>query len=279
MSKHKLVFGFGSGLIYSLGNQGKWRDILPKYLEQFDNDILVSAKDMPISCLKYIAQFIDTKNRLYIDSGGFTLYKDEKKMGKDNPLFHKNCEKMKNKLLKVLSDVCPKECFELDNEYFRKSDDLLSPDNYLRKEIKEIVGYYPTPVFKMHQGFEYWKKLCESDIYDRLSIGGFAQTKEWHKYKDELKNMMEYARAHNKKVHLLGCQNIETFKLVQPDTVDYSIFQYALNINEAKRENPEWNNLKNVPYHKISKHIALWALARAKTRTYFYDSYQISNEE
>lgn len=89
--------------------------------------------------------------------------------------------------------------------------------------------------------------------------------------------MMEYARANNKKVHLLGCQNIETFKIVQPETIDYNIFQLSINVVEARKEHPEFN--KNTPYYVLSPHAALWALARAKVRTYFYDSYMISSEE
>ena len=154
---------------------------------------------------------------------------------------------------------------------------MLSPQNYLRQEIKDIVGYYPTPVFKMHQGLEYWKKLCECDMYPRLSIGGLAQTREWHKFQDELKIMMEYARANNKKVHLLGCQNIETFKIVQPDTVDYNIFQLNINVDEARKEHPEFD--ANTPYYVLAPHAALWALARAKVRTYFYDSYRIDKDK
>lgn len=276
-NKHRLVFGIGSGFIYGLGTKGKWKEILPKYIAQFDNDLLISAKDIPYTVMDFLNQNIDCSKRLYMDSGGFTLYREEKKLGKDNPKFIKNCEKMKSKFLKSLSVVKPKECFELDNEYFRADEDLLSPKNYLREEVKQIVGYYPTPVFKMHQGLEYWKKLCESEIYPRLSIGGLAQTKEWHKYRDELKILMDYARAYDKKVHLLGCQNIETFKLVQPSTVDYNIFQLAINLQEARNEHPEWND--ETPFTAIAQQATLWALARAKVRTYFYDSYRIDNDE
>lgn len=277
MATHRLVFGLGAGIVYSLGKANGWREILPKFLAQFDNDILISAKDMPLTIVRTLNDIINAEERLYIDSGGFTLFKEEKKFGKESEVFKKKCESMKRKYLKMLSVIKPKECFELDNEYFRKCEDMLSPQNYLRQEIKDIVGYYPTPVFKMHQGLEYWKKLCECDMYPRLSIGGLAQTREWNKFRNELKTMMEYARANNKKVHLLGCQNIETFKIVQPETIDYNIFQLSINVVEVRKEHPEFN--KNTPYYVLSPHAALWALARAKVRTYFYDSYMISSEE
>lgn len=180
---------------------------------------------------------------------------------------------MRRKFLALLQVVRPCEMFELDNEYFRKDEDLLSPKNYLRDEIKEITGRYPTPVFKMHQGFEYWKRLCESDLYDKLAIGGLAMTRDWHLYRDEFRKMMNYARQCGKKVHLLGCQNVETFKQVKPDTVDYSIFQYAINLEHAKKEHPE---LKT--YEELKIHAVLYAFSRAKSRSFLYDN-NIEGEE
>ena len=167
--------------------------------------------------------------------------------------------------------------FELDNEYFRKDDDLLSPKNYCREEIKALTGFYPTPVFKMHQGFEYWKRLCESDLYDKISIGGLAQTREWNLYRDEFRKMMNYARDCGKKVHLLGCQNVESFKTVKPDTVDYSIFQYAINLAHARQEHPELDT-----YEDLKIHAVLYAFARAKSRSFLYDNYiagELENED
>lgn len=275
--KHRLVMGLGSGWIYGMGKGGKWKELLPKHIEQFDNDFLISVKDISYSCMEFLKTICDPSDRMYVDSGGFSLYKDEKKYGKDNPIFQKNCVAMRRKYLKSLELLKPKVTFELDNEFFRYDDDIMSPKNYCREEVKAILGHYPVPVFKMHQGFQYWQQLCESDEYDILSIGGLAQTREWHVYRDEIKIMMDYARAHNKKVHLLGCQNIETFKMVQPDTVDYNIFQLCINLREAHEEHPEIGPEHG--FNAISRHAILWALARAKVRTFFYDSYQVSNEE
>lgn len=276
-NKHRLVMGIGSGFIYGMGTEGRWKEVFPKHVAQVDNDFLISVKDISYVCMEFLKTVFDPSDRLYVDSGGFSLYKDEKKLGKDNPEFIKRCKAMKNKYLKALRILKPKVTFELDNEFFRHDDDIMSPKNYCREEVKEILGYYPVPVFKLHQGFEYWKKLCESADYDTLAIGGLAQTREWHTARDEIKLMMDYARAHNKRVHLLGCQNIETFKMVQPDTVDYNIFQLCINLNEAHEEHPEIG--PDRPFGDIARHAILWALARAKVRTYFYDSYQISDEE
>ena len=41
MAKHRLVFGLGAGIVYSLGKSNGWREILPKFLAQLDNDILI----------------------------------------------------------------------------------------------------------------------------------------------------------------------------------------------------------------------------------------------
>lgn len=269
---HKLVLGFGGGLIYGMGRHNKWKQFLPKYVDHFKNDILISCIDIPGTCAEFLGEIMDSTQRLYMDSGGYSLYRTEQKYGVGDRL-KKDCERIHRKFLRLLSILKPKECFELDNEIFRFEDDMLSTKNYLREEVKSIVGYYPTPVFKMHQGFAYWKQLCECDEYPRLAIGGLAQTRKWGTVGDEIKILVDYARYCKKKVHLLGCQNIETFKKAQPDTVDFSIYQLAINLAEARKEHPEWP--EDIDPIVISKHAILWAFARAKVRTYFYDSYQV----
>ena len=271
---HKLVFGLGGGFVYSCGGKGKWKTVLPKLLNTFDNCVLISTVDMSQVAAKVIYDAVG-QERLYLDSGGFTLYKKQVKLGADNPEFHKLCDKMKARFMKMLSIAKYNEVFELDNEYFRKDPDMLSPKNYCREEVKALTGSYPTPVFKMHQGFEYWKRLCESDLYPRLAIGGLAQTREWNTHRDELTKMMRYARDCGKKVHLLGCQNVESFKMVQPDTVDYSIFQYAINLGFVNEEHPELTT-----YAEKKQQCVLYALARAKSRSFLYDNdCKILNED
>ena len=267
-SKHRLVFGLGSGFVYACGGEGKWKEVLPKVLSSFDNDLLISTVDIPKVAASLIYESVGSE-RLYLDSGGFTLYKHQMKLGEHNPEFHALCEKMKRKFLSLLEVIKPKEVFELDNEYFRHDDDLLSPRNYCREEVKEILGFYPTPVFKMHQGFEYWKRLCDSEEYQTLAIGGLAQTRAWHTRTEEIRKMMNYARICGKKVHLLGCQNVEAFKEIQPDTVDYSIFQYAINLQLAKQDLPELSEYKD-----LKQRTMICAVSRAKQRSFLYDSYK-----
>lgn len=266
-SEHKLVFGLGGGLVYSCGSKGRWKTVLSTLLNTFDNPVLISSVDMSFVAAEVIYKTVGT-DRLYVDSGGFTLFKDQMKYGEDNPKFHQACEKMKRKFLKLITKVHPVEVFELDNEYFRHDDDMLSPKNYCREEVKDILGFYPTPVFKMHQGFQYWKDLCDSELYPKLAIGGLAQTRSWDLHREELTEMMSYARSKGKKVHLLGCQNVETFKMVKPDTVDYSIFQYAINLAHAKEEHPDLTT-----YEDLKIHAVLYAISRAKSRSVLYDNY------
>lgn len=144
---------------------------LEKMLLLQDNDYLVSTIYMTAKNIEWLRDTVGS-DRLWLDSGGFSLFRKESKLGKDSPEFKKECESMRKKFLRLLQVGGFKMCFELDNEYFRKDDDLLSPKNYLRDEVKAITGYYPVPVFKMHQGFQYWKDLCDSPLYPILSIGG-----------------------------------------------------------------------------------------------------------
>ncbi len=264
----KLVYGLGGGLVYSCGGNGKWKKTLPKILKSFDNAVLISTVDMSYVAAKVIYDTVG-KDRLFLDSGGFTLYKRQLILPPDE--FAKECEKMKSRFVKMLSIGKYTQVFELDNDYFKHNDDLLSPENFCRQEVKDITGEWPTPIFKMHQGFEYWKGLCDSDIYPNLAIGGLAQTRDWKSYRDEITKMMNYARQKGKKVHLLGAQNVETFKLVKPDTIDYSIFQYAQNLKHARDEHPDLDS-----YADLKIHAALYAFARAKARNFLYNS---SNDE
>ena len=264
----RLVFGLNSTICYHCGYEGKWKEVLPKVLNTFPNRVLISAVDMPMVAAKVIHEAVG-KDRVLIDSGGFGLYKKEMKMGKDNPKFHDHCEKMKKRFLKLL-EACPCSlCFELDNEYFRRDEDLLSPKNYCREEVKAITGRYPVPVFKIHQGFDYWKRLCDSPDYDWLAIGGLAQTRAWHTKTEEIRTLMDYARHQGKKVHLLGCQNVEAFKEIQPDSVDYLIFQYAINLEEARKQNPGVED-----YSLLRPTMVSLAVAKARQRSFLYESYQ-----
>lgn len=282
--KRRLVLGLGGGLISSCRSN----NILRKILTTYDNDILVSSVDMTKG---YIVSLMNAVggDRMWLDSGGFTLFKKQKKYGEDSPEFHDACEKMKARFLKFLQMGKFKMCFELDNEYFRKDPDIMSPKNYLREEIKAITGYYPCPVFKMFQGFEYWRSLCDSDLYPILAIGGLAQTRAWHIYRDELTKMMKYARDKGKYVHLLGCSNVETTRMVSPDSVDYSIFRYAINIekaNNAYREKVKQGKITptpdvyesagpdlsgRIPYKYISRDIVLYAFADARSHEFLYE--------
>lgn len=282
--KKRLVMGLGGGLVSSCRSD----KVLEKLLLAHDNDYLISTVDMTTGYIKFI-QSVVSGDRLWLDSGGFTLFKKQKKLGVDNPLFAAECEKMKKKFMRFLKLGHFKMCFELDNEYFRKDDDLLSPKNYLRDEVKAITGYYPVPVFKMHQGFQYWKDLCDSPLYPILSIGGLAQGRQWHLYREELSRMMKYARDNGKYVHLLGCSNVETTRYVMPDSVDYSIYRFAINIARA-RENyvrkvregiitppPEvyesaGEDLSGrIPLKYLGQDMVVFAFADARARQFLYE--------
>lgn len=282
--KKRLVMGLGGGLVSSCRSD----KVLEKLLLAHDNDYLISTVDMTTGYIKFI-QSVVGGDRLWLDSGGFTLFKKQKKLGVDNPLFAAECEKMKKKFMRFLKLGHFKMCFELDNEYFREDEDLLSPKNYLREEIKAITGYYPAPVFKMHQGFQYWKDLCDSPLYPVLSIGGLAQGRQWHVYRPELDKMMKYARDCGKYVHLLGCSNVETTRFIMPGSVDFSIFRYAINIEKARNnfmkkisegeiipgedvyESAGKDLSGRIPYKYLSRDIVLYAFADARAKEFLYE--------
>lgn len=253
-----------------------------------DNDYLVSAVDVTEKNVKFLMDAVGA-DRLWLDSGGFTLYRKEGKMGRDNPRFKSACEAARKRFLRLLSLGSFKACFELDNEYFRHDPDPLSPRNYLREEVKELTGRYPVPVFKMHQGFRYWKDLCDSDLYPIISVGGLAQARKWHVYQDELGKMMKYARDKGKYVHFLGCSNVNTARWAMPDSVDYQIYRFAVNILRASENyrrkvreglitptqdviDKAGPDLKgNLPMYVIGQDLSAYAFADARSRNFLYE--------
>lgn len=275
MSNHHLVFGLGDSMFFNLEGKAAPMErramLMERTFKTFDNDFLICAQNFTLKRAGLLKD-IGLTGRCYIDSGGFVLFKKEKELGADSKEFKRMCETCKGRFIKTLNILGCKECFELDNEYFRVDEDLLSPRNYLREEVKNLTGFYPTPVFKMFQGFEYWKRLCESDMYPKLSIGGLAQTREWHKFPDKLRLMVQYAKACGKKVHFLGCQNAAVFRACQPDTVDYNIAQFCINSVRAKTYNP------GITKEQVLQQYPFYAIAAAKIRSFLYDCFGADGE-
>lgn len=274
--RKKLVLGLGETLLWQIRRdfpESERKNVYERVISCFDNDFLIATTDMTFASIDAFVR-INCPDRIYLDSGGFTLYRQEKKYGPSSPIFKQKCEHMRKKFLSILGKLKVKECFELDNEYFRVDEDILSPRNYLREDVKKITGYYPTPVFKLHQGFEYWKKLCECDLYPRISVGGLAQTCEWHTIIDELRLMVRYAHLCGKKVHLLGCQNVSVFKNAGPDSVDYNVCQFALNMAHARKMNPELKTIQ-----ELYKHVSMYGIARGICKSFLYNSTQKGFDE
>lgn len=278
---HRLVIGTNGGWTGALmGNRHDPEQFVPdvweKILPVMGHDMLISAWYGDNRMIEAMNKVWPTEEHLYVDSGGYTLYRKQMKMGFDNPEFIKLCHQARRKLLRFLSKVRPKAVFELDNEHFRFDEDLLSTKNYCREEIKELTGEYPIPVFKMHQGFEYWKALCDSDLYPKLAIGGFAMTNDWHTKVNEVRIMVAYARTKKKWIHLLGCANIAAFRLIQPDSVDYSAYQLGICVEAGRREHPEWP--KDKPWREMMQTFALYGAALALCRSHLYDGFQQVND-
>lgn len=162
--------GLGGGLISSCRSD----KVLEKLLLSHDNDYLISTVDMTSGYIKFLQNVVGG-DRLWLDSGGFTLFKKQKTLGEGNPVFWNECERMKKKFLRFLTMGRFKMCFELDNEYFRHDDDLLSPKNYLREEIKQITGYYPHLYLKCTKDFSIGKTFVIR------SFTPFYQLGAWHK--------------------------------------------------------------------------------------------------
>lgn len=257
------VFGIGGGLMYSGGFPKDTRG-LAKILDYLEAPILLSAAGVTNHAVEFVYNTVG-RERLYFDSGAFTLLK---RQAKDTPeQFVKRARATKRSYLNKLKLAKFNQVFEMDNDFFKVDDDLTSPRNFLREEAAEILGYYPTPVFKLHQGAEYWKALCESKEYPTIAIGGLAPTRSWGLYKDALMPMVAYARSCGKKIHTLGCANVDIIRHVKPDSTDFNIFVFAkaiAAIREIYPTEPLDTNLK--------LELVKWCAADAKAREFLYKS-------
>lgn len=74
---------------------------------------------------------------------------------------------------------------------------------------------------------------------------------------------------HNNKSAQMVAESIKQYGYINPIVIDENNVILA----EARKEHPEWPD--DIDFNVISKHAILWAFARAKVRTYFYDSYQV----
>lgn len=277
MSSH-LVIGLADIILKWCGDTPEEQERnMCKMLRLFpDHSFLCSAKYASDALMTILTREVGPE-RMYLDSGGYTLFKFSKRVTEGTATqdeYLKRCRAAHKRFMYFASKYKFGEIFELDNEMYQVNDDLLSPENFCRNDIKEITGSYPTPVFKMDQGMQYWKALCDSPLYPKLAVGGLAATRSWGSKKMELKVMMDYARQKGKKVHLLGCSNVATFKLAKPDTVDYCVLQFAVNIALVRKDYPDEKEFKNLRKPMIST-----MFARAKARSFLYDSFMKEVEE
>ena len=101
--------------------------------------------------------------------------------------------------------------------------------------------------------------------------------------------MIKYARDKGKYVHLLGCSNVETTRFIMPDSVDFSIFRYAINIEKARNnflakvkagviipgpdvyESAGPDLTGRIPYKYLSRDTVLYAFAEARAREFLYE--------
>lgn len=257
------VFGIGGGLMYS-GGFPKDTTALRKILDYLEGPILLSPAGVSNYAVEFAYDAVG-EDRLYFDSGAFTLMKRE---SKDTPeQFVARARSLKRSYLNKLKLAKFRCVFEMDNDLFKVDDDLLSPRNFLREEAAEILGYYPTPVFKLHQGLDYWKALCMSPHYPTLAIGGLAPTRSWGEHRDVLIPMVAYARSCGKKIHTLGCANVDIIRHVKPDSTDFNIFVFGKAIDAIRKVYPTEPLDTN-----LKLELAKWCVADAKAREFLYKS-------
>lgn len=120
--------------------------------------------------------------------------------------------------IKFINENDVKYFFELDVDTIFGLDFV----HQLRRKLESETQKKCIPVWHKGRGIEYWKQMCSE--YSYVAIGGLV----FHVKKAEwglIKKMVDYARAHNVKVHGLGftkTKELDNYSFYSVDSASWS---------------------------------------------------------
>lgn len=185
------------------------------------------------------------KDRFLLDSGAFSFMNGAKAS-------KKYLEEYLDRYIQFIIENDIQNFFELDVDTIFGIEFVET----LRKRLEKQTGKKCIPVWHKGRGIEYWKRMV--DEYEYIAIGGLV----FHVKKKEypiIKNLVDYARSKNVKVHGLGFTKfdlLDEFKFYSVDSTTWAmsaIRGQQLSFFDGKkivRKNVQKNN-KKVDMHKM----------------------------
>lgn len=174
-------------------------------------------KDIPfvLESFYYIRDYqiplIKSAELFLLDSGAFTFMSNSKKAVE--------WDEYLDKYIDFINKYDVQYFFELD------IDDVVGYERVkeLRRRLETGTGKKCIPVWHKTRGIEEYKKHCEE--YDYIAIGGLANITITSKEYPLLKQLAQYARAKNVKVHCLGftVAKIEDFGFYSCDSTTWNM--------------------------------------------------------
>lgn len=162
-------------------------------------------KPIQLQLMKEVDMFL-------LDSGAFTFMNAKK-----DKAF--NVDEYLNNYIDFINKYDIQYFFELDTDSVHGIDKVLE----MRKKLETGTEKRCIPVWHKSRGIDCYKKLCKE--YDYIAIGGFVTKEIKEPEFSKVKQLLDYARYHNVKVHGLGFTSMKYIDKLPFFSVDSTSFK------------------------------------------------------
>lgn len=157
-------------------------------------------------------QLMQEVNMFLLDSGAFTFMNAKKEKAV-------NIDEYLDNYIAFINKYDVKYFFELDTDSVHGLDKVLE----MRGKLEAKTGKKCIPVWHKSRGIECFKKLCKE--YDYIAIGGFVTKEIKENEFAKVKQLLDYAKFHNVKVHGLGFTSMKYLDKLPFYSVDSTSFK------------------------------------------------------
>lgn len=150
-----------------------------------------------------------------LDSGAFTIFGNGKK--------NINWENYVDKYAEFIKKHEIEYFFELDIDSVVGYEKVKK----LRERLETKTQKKCIPVWHISRGIEEYKKLCENYKYIAIGCSGKHDSEWTRKYPEKVKNLVDFAKSKNVKVHGLGFTHLKELKKIGFFSVDSTTWLYG----------------------------------------------------
>ena len=192
-------------------------------------------------------QLMQEVNMFLLDSGAFTFMNAKKEKAV-------NIDEYLDNYIAFINKYDVKYFFELDTDSVHGLDKVLE----MRGKLEAKTGKKCIPVWHKSRGIECFKKLCKE--YDYIAIGGFVTKEIKENEFAKVKQLLNYAKFHNVKVHGLGFTSMKYLDKLPFYSVDSTSFKSGRRFGQVhhfdgkkivSKKRPDGKRVKD--YHEVDK--------------------------